>query len=188
MKPQLVFKSVTKALAFLVLLLGVLTLGPSEAEAIKSLQTAPTAESWRLGVTSEGSAAYSNLIGRDVSEIAAFRSWRAKDSYYLFPASGVRRTVQTARLLLITRTGAYDQAATLSLEILDYAGTVRHTVSATSVDLKTASVGTWTSLQLSATAANLQIDPGEVLAFHFSLGGDPAGDLDVRPIFEVDVQ
>jgi len=188
MKLYPLFKSVTKGLAFLALLLGVLTLGPSEVDAIHSLQATPIAESWRLGVTSEGSAAYSSLIGRDVSEIAAFRSWRAKNIYYLFPASGVQRTVQTARLMLVTRTGTYDQAATLSLEILDYAGTVRHTVSATSSDLKTASVGTWTELQLSTTAAALQIDPGEVLAFHFSLGGDPAGDLDVRPIFEVDVQ
>ncbi len=188
MKTQLVFKSVTKGLAFLVLLLGVFTLGPSEAEAIHSLQTTTTAESWRLGMTSEGSAAYSSLIGRAVSEVAAFRSWRAKDSYYIFPASGVQRTVQTARLMLLTRTGAYSQAATLSLEILDYAGTVRHTVSATPLDLQTASVGTWTELQLSATATALQIAPGEVLAFHFSLEVYPAEDVDVRPIFEVDVQ
>jgi hypothetical protein len=161
------------SLRSLLLLLLLFTAGPSMTEARDSAQpAATTSESWRMGVTSEGTAAYSAIIGRNVSEVAAFRSNRATDIYYMFPAPSTQRTVQSAtRFCILSRTGTYVGAATLTLEILDYAGTVQHTV-----------------VTLSGTPADLEIAPGEFLAFHFRLGGASGGDLDVRPIFEVGVE
>jgi hypothetical protein len=150
---------------------------------------AATSESWRLGVTSEGSAAYNAIIGRAVGDAAAFRSNRGtSEVYYVFPAPGSQRTVQAAKFSILSRAGTYAGDATLTLEILDYSGVVQHTVSAAGVDMKTAPTGTWTDITLSGTAEDLMIASGEFLAFHFSLGGTPGGDLDVRPVFEVDVQ
>jgi hypothetical protein len=154
-----------------------------------AITAAATSESWRLGVTSEGAAAYNAIIGRAVGDVAAFRSNRGTtDVYHIFPAPGTRRTVQAARFYILTRTGTYADAATLTLEILDYGGTVQHTVSAAGIDVTAAPTSTWTAITLSGTPADLEIAPGEFLAFHFSLSGAPAGDLDVRPIFEVEVE
>jgi hypothetical protein len=178
------------SLRSLLLLLLLFTAGPSMTEARDSAQpAATTSESWRMGVTSEGTAAYSAIIGRNVSEVAAFRSNRATDIYYMFPAPSTQRTVQSAtRFCILSRTGTYVGAATLTLEILDYAGTVQHTVSAAGIDMETAPTGVWTAVTLSGTPADLEIAPGEFLAFHFRLGGASGGDLDVRPIFEVGVE
>jgi hypothetical protein len=146
-------------------------------------------ESWRLGVTSEGSAAYNAIIGRAVGDVAVFRSNRGTANvYYIFPAPSTQRTVQAAKFYILSRSGTYSSDATLTLEILDYAGTVQHTVSATGINVQTAPTSTWTDVTLSGTPADLVIEPGEFLAFHFSLDSTPAGDLDVRPIFEVEVE
>jgi hypothetical protein len=138
-------------------------------------------------VTSEGAAAYNAIIGRAVGDVAAFRSNRGTtDVYHIFPAPGTQRTVQAARFYILTRTGTYADAATLTLEILDYGGTVQHTVSAAGIDMTAAPTSTWTAITLSGTPADLEIAPGEFLAFHFSLGGTPAGNLGVYPAFEVE--
>jgi hypothetical protein len=108
--------------------------------------------------------------------------------YYIFAAPSTLRTVQAARFHILSRTGTYDGDATMTLEILDYGGTWQHTVSAAAFDMETAAVGSWTYISLSTSAGDLEIAPGEFLAFHFSLSATPGGDLDVRPIFEVDVQ
>lgn len=159
------------------------------ARAPQAPDAATTTEFWKLGVTSETGAAYNAVIGRAVSSVAALRSSRGvTDMYYLFPAPGVAKTVQTAQVYLLSRTGAYTGTAALSLEVRNYAGEVQHTVSAGNLDLQTATVGAWLPVSLSANAEDLSLSPGEVLLFHFHLDGAPAGDLDVRPLFEVQVQ
>ncbi len=162
---------------------------PALAFAPQSPEAATTTEFWKLGVTSENDAAYSAVIGRAVSSVAALRSSRGvSDIYYFFPAPATAKTVQTAQLYLLGRSGAYPGTATLTLEVRDYAGVLQHTVSTSSLDIQTTAVGAWLPISLSADPANLTLAPGEVLLFHFQLDGASAGDLDVRPLFEVQVQ
>ena len=149
---------------------------------------ATTPEVWKLGFTSQGVSAYSAVIGRVASQVAAFRSAQGTDIYYIFPAPASQKTVHKARFYILARTGSYGGTATLTLEILDYAGALQHSVSAAGVDMEAAAPGAWTDLTLSGTPADLEILPGEFLAFHFQLDGSSGGNLDVRPVFEVEVE
>ena len=142
---------------------------------------------WRLGSTSEGVSSYDAVIGRLVSTAAAFRSDQATDIYYIFPAQARPNTVQAARFYILDRTGSYSGDATLMLETLDIAGGLQHSVSAAGTDLETAATDTWTDLTLSGLTADLEIRPGEFLAFHFQSSGSTGGSLDVHPVFEVEV-
>jgi hypothetical protein len=144
-------------------------------------------ETWNLGITVEGAPTYDAVIGRLVSDVGAFRSARTAEAVTIFPAPANARTVQAACFYLLSRTGGYSGAATLSLVIYDYAGTLQHTVSATGIDLQAVPTGVWTPIALSATPADLVISPGEFLAFRFTLSGAAGDDLDVRPLFEVSV-
>lgn len=147
---------------------------------------AVTSEAWRLGVTSEGDAADTALVGQPMSVVASFRSNRGvKDIFFSFPSSGRAQTIQSAAYRLLQRSGAYTSTASLALEVRDSGGALQRTVSAAPADLQTAATGAWASLALAADSANLVIAPGEHLVVHFALAGAPAGDLDVRPMFEV---
>ena len=146
-------------------------------------------EAWRLGVTSEGDAGYNAVIGRLVDASASFRSNRSvQDSYYIFPAPASTRTIQAAALNIISRSGTYTSTANLTLEVRDSSGALQRTVSAAPVDLQTAATGVWATLALAASPASLAIAPGEHLVAHFALAGASAGNLDVRPMFELVVQ
>jgi len=159
---------------------------PASAEPSTGQAAAAVSEVWKLGVTLEGASAYANVAGRVASAVAAFRSNHGvSDIYYAFPAAASSKTVQSASFYLVARTGAYGGTATLTLEVLNAAGALQHTVSAAGVDLQTAPTDAWTAVALSGTPANLVVDPGEFLAFHFQLSGAPGGNLDVRPVFEV---
>jgi hypothetical protein len=158
----------------------------AQAQDVEAQATTP--EFWKLGFTSEGVSAYNTVIGRVTSQVAAFRSNQDTDIYYIFPAPASEKTVQAARFYILNRTGSYGGTATLTLEILDYAGALQHSVSAAGTDMEAAAPGTWTDLTLSGTPADLDILPGEFLAFHFALSGSSGGSLDVRPVFEVEVQ
>jgi hypothetical protein len=148
---------------------------------------AAQSETWNLGVTVEGAPIYRAVIGRLMSDVGAFRSARTTQAATIFPAPASARTIQAASFYLLSRTGTYSGTATLSLVIYDYAGTPQHTVSATGIDLQTAPTGGWTPVALSATPGDLVISPGEFLAFCFTLSDVAAGDLDIRPLFEVSV-
>src|SRR4051812_7940034 len=77
-------------------------------------------EAWRLGVTSEGDASYNAVIGRLIDTSASFRSNpNVQDSYYIFPASASTRTIQSAALNIISRSGTYTSTASLTLEVRD---------------------------------------------------------------------
>ncbi len=150
---------------------------------------AAPAEAWRLGVTSEGDASYNVVIGRLVDANASFRSNRGvRDIYYIFPAPASARTVKSAAMNIVSRSGTYTSTASLTLEVRNSSGALQRTVSAAPVDLQTTATGAWTTLALAATPASLTIAPGEHLVAHFALAGAPAGDLDVRPTFELVVQ
>ncbi len=192
------------ALALFVGLIALTTTLPHWAQAQKSALPLPaqtdegdindaavTGELWKLGFTVEsGPLTYNSLIGRVASETAAFRSNQGTaDIYYVFPAPATQKTIQAAKFYILNRSGGYAAGnATLTLQIFNFAGVVQHTTSAASIDLETSTVGSWTTVNLSGTAANLQISPGEFLAFHLNLSGGSANNLDVRPIFEVEVQ
>ena len=145
-----------------------------------------TTEAWRLGVTSEGDAGIATLIGRDASIAASFRSNRdVKDIFFIFPASARALNIESAAYHLLQRSGTYTGTASLALEVRSANGALQHTVSSAPVDLEAAATGAWANLALAATPADLTIEPGEHLAFRFALDGGAAGDLDVRPVFEV---
>jgi len=190
------------ALAFFIGVSALSIILPHLAQAQKSASPLPvqtegdidaavvTGELWKLGFTVENNPlSYTSLIGRVAGEVATFRSNRSTtDIYYIFPAPATSKTIQSAKFYILDRTGTYPANATLTLQTFNFAGALQRTVSAASVDLQTSATGTWNSLPLSGTAANLQISPGEFLAFHFNLSGAPSNDLNVRPIFEIEVQ
>jgi hypothetical protein len=142
-------------------------------------------EFWRMGINSQGGAAYASLSGRYASLMGAFRSSRTSDVYYIFPASSGTRVVEYARFYIVDRSGAYAGDARLMLEVLDFSGAWQHTASDTPIDMQAAATGVWTDVTLSGSATDLEVAPGEVLAFHFALSSAAGNDLDVRPIFEV---
>jgi hypothetical protein len=173
--------------ACVLLLASSLAAARAESAFPSSLNATSTAETWSLGVTVEGPPTYSAIIGRLVSDVAAFRSFRATEAATIFPAPATARTVQSASFYLLSRTGTYSGAANLSLVIYDYAGTIQHTVGAP-INLQTQSVGVWTPFAISTVPDDLVISPGEFLAFRFTLSGITSGNLDARPLFEVSVQ
>jgi len=159
--------------------------GQAVAGGLQAVVAAPV-EAWRLGVTSEGDASYNAVIGRLVDASASFRSNRGvRDMFFAFPASGRTQTIQSAAYQLLQRSGTYTSTASLTLEVRSSSGALQRTVSAAPVNLQTAATGAWATLALAASPASLTIAPGEHLVVHFALAGAPAGDLDVRPVFEV---
>jgi hypothetical protein len=171
--------------------LALLALGGDQARAQEAEPLAPEAlsdEAWRYGVTVEGALSYAALDGRLIAETAAFRSARDDDIYFVFPAPATQKTVTAVRYYLVSRSGAYAAGnATLTLQIFNFAGVLVHTVSAATINMKTAPTGSWQAHAMSA-AANRVINPGQFLAFHFHLSAGAGGSLDVRPIFEVILQ
>ncbi len=175
----------TRIIITLVALLCVALLGRISLAAQPPIATATT-EAWRLGVTSEGGATYAAIIGRPASIAASFRSDRGvKDIFFAFPASGRTQTVESAAYQILQRSGAYTSTASLALEVRNSSGALQRTVSAAPINIQAAATGAWATLALAATPASLTIAPGEYLVFHFALGGAAAGNLDVRPVFEV---
>lgn len=178
----------------LFLLAALLVIGPQVTQA-KSIekgapasleQSSVSSELWKVGFTFEGSEpTYNDLIGR-IFDKGAFRSHRASDIYYIFPAPANRPTIQSAQFRVASKTGAYDGNVSLSLEILEHkTGDLQETV-ATAKKGWEETGSAWTQLALSDE--ELQVAPDEFLAFHFQLSGDKGGDLDIRPEFEVEMQ
>jgi len=145
-------------------------------------------EFWKTGVTLEDTNLYSATIGRLLTENASFRSEKASDTYFVFPASADTRTIQSASYLLLDRTGSYVGSTELMLEIYDFNGNLLRTASAAPVNLVDPMLSTWYSFSLSANSVDLMINPGEVLALHCKFSNGPGGDLEVRPIFEISLK
>lgn len=172
----------------IILLSGPPLVRAAETQASPQAAGDPT-EVWRLGFTFEGTADYATAIGRLASNVASFRSNRGvANIYFAFPPAASAKTVQAASVYIITRTGTYSGDATLALKVFSLAGVAQRTVSATSLDLETAATGAWTALTLSPTSADLALNAGEYLAFEMTLSVGSGDDLDVRPMFSVQVQ
>ncbi|MHB1294407.1 MAG: hypothetical protein ACYC4R_05355 [Anaerolineae bacterium] len=151
--------------------------------------SAAGAETWTLGVTVEGAPTYSAVVGRLVSSVASFRTNRGvSEAAMIFPAPSTARTVQAARYMIVSRTGNYPGDVILMVGIYDMAGNLQHLVSAGKVDLKTATMNTWTTIPLSEDAADATLAPGEFLACTVTYRAGAGGDMDVRPAFEIKVR
>jgi len=162
---------------------------PSGSEALIPLaQSSSIYETWELGFTTE-TANYADAVTGRILGKAIFRSNRGiTDTYYIFPAPAVTKTVQSASIFL-SRDGAYDGGtANLSLEIFNYAGEHQHTVSAADIDLGTVITGSLQSVSLTGVAAAKEIAPGEFLAFHVNFSDGPGGTLKATLDFQVDVE
>ena len=161
---------------------------PVGAVTTSGVEAAATAgETWSLGVNAEGTAEYSAVIGRPAGETGAFRSDRAvQDIRFMFPAPATAKTIQSAQFYIVQRTGDYTETATVTLEITAFDGTLQH-VASDPIDAKTAATRAWTSFTL-GSGDDLVISPGEYLCVHFKMAGEPGGDLDVRPLFEIAVE
>jgi hypothetical protein len=186
-------KAVLLLLILFLTILGIVqnrTVEPASAQSNRpaAASLATTAEYWKMGVTLENTRVYSAVAGRLLTESASFRSAKASDIYFVFPAAADERTIQSVRYLLLGRSGSYGAASSLTLEIFDLEGNLLRTASAAPLNLTTPSLNTWGSLALSANAANLTLQPGEFLAFHCNFSGGAGGDLAIYPVFEIEVQ
>jgi hypothetical protein len=157
-------------------------------QAARSAPEFPFHEYWRLGFTSEGDAAYTVVIGRNLSNVASFRASRGVgDIYYIFPASAETLAVSAIQTTILTRSGTYSGTAHLTLEVRNLAGELQHVVSAAPLDLETAAVGTWSSLSLASSASDLLLAPDDVLMAHLTLSAGSRDTLDVQALFEIAV-
>jgi len=184
------------ALGIVLLLLLAVTLAFATSQDLPPVNAAPQrqttalipTEFWRLGLMATGMSDYAASEGRHLHMTPQFRSDQLDaDAYYLFSAPGRAKTVQAARFYLLQRTGAYTGTVTLTLETLAYDGTLRHTISAGSVNLQTAAPDVWTALALTAESDALDIASDEFLAFHFRRADAAAGDLEVALLVEAQV-
>lgn len=171
--------------------LAVLLLAPMPAaeaqvaalQAGPALVLGPAAPPVRQGVTVEGAATLTALAGRGLTNVAALRSSQAVSTvYFVFPPVAEARTLATASLVLLSRTGVYPATASLDLVVVNYAGELQRRLSTAAIDVQTAGTGAWQSLPLTTNAS---VGPTELLAMRLTLASGPAGDLDVRPAFEI---
>jgi hypothetical protein len=167
-------------------LLGVLSLLARgvKAEPAALASALPYSEYWKAGFTVEGTVGYAQVAGRVLSEAASFRSAKATDTYFIFPAAATTRTVTQWSYHILSRSGSYDGNTRMYIEVRSFDGTLLRTVSGP-YDLEAASPNIWILGSLSPTPANWVVDTGEYLCVHFTLDGAAANDLDVHPIFEI---
>jgi hypothetical protein len=142
-------------------------------------------ETWTFGVTSEGSAAYSETASRLITNVASFRANQGENEiYFIFPTSAETKTVQAASVNFLSRTGTTPNAATLSLAVVNLDGTWQHVVTQ-SLDALVITPGEWVDFTLSDVPADLLIAPGQTLVAHLTFSEQ--GDLDIKCIFDVEV-
>jgi hypothetical protein len=146
-----------------------------------------SAENWNMGITVEGAPTYNAVVGRLVSDVGVFRSARAAQAATIFPAPASDKSVETASVYLLSRSGTYTGTVTLTLAVYDFSGTLKHKVNAVDIDLQSSPTGAWIPLTLSSVVTDVSIAPGEFLAFCYTLGSAAGGDLDIRPLFDVTV-
>jgi hypothetical protein len=159
-------------------------MGPAGGEAINAL----TSETWNLGVTVEGAPTYNAMIGRLVSDVSVFRSARTVQAAMIFPAPATERIVEAASIYVLSRSGAYAGFVGVTLDIFSYSGVLQHTASAGPFDLQTVAMGMWIPIMLDASPAEVTISSGEFLTVQYLLSAGVGGNLDVRPLFEVNLR
>ncbi|MGQ0604921.1 MAG: hypothetical protein ACT4QE_24845 [Anaerolineales bacterium] len=166
---------------------GALAFGLLPAVAASSTQNTlaslPAGEAWRWSVTVDGSATHSALLGRGVSNVAHFQSARAADTYAVFPPLATPRQVTSAYVYLLSRSGTSGAAAPLALEVLNADGAVAYNLSTATLDLETATTGTWLPMSLTS---GVNLLPGQHVVLHGQMTN--AGTLNVLVLFEVNAQ
>jgi len=143
-------------------------------------------EIWRTG-NAATNLNYSEMMHMSQHQGLIFQSQIFTSYYFVYPAPATQKTIKSAKIHLLDRTGSYTGQAELTLGIYDYLGTLQHTVSTSPTDLQTALLNTWSSITISSAAADLVIAPGELLVFNISLSGGTGGDLRVSMKFEIEV-
>jgi hypothetical protein len=158
----------------------------SQPSAVRQQATPGAGESWRLGVTLEGSAAYANMAGRLTTSTAAVRSGRGQHLFFVFPAAAITHTVAAAHMNILSRAGGSDSDVSATLVAIDYDGNILRNLSAP-LSARDATTGTWLTVPLTA-GIGLSLSPAEVLAMHFDFGAGPAVNFDARPAIDVIVR
>jgi hypothetical protein len=90
-----------------------------------------------------------------------------------FPPTHREVTIDSISLLILERHGSPPDSHSLTLEIRDYSGQIKHTVSVSVIDLLTVPVKEWIPVKISSSQRNLIISPGEYLAIRSNISGPP---------------
>lgn len=142
-------------------------------------------EVWRSGYTVAGDAHLAKTSLQHMGITAAMRSnGGAKDIYFVIAEPAQNWTIEDAAMNPGKVSGSYPLTATVSLEVLSMAGDYLRSLTSRDLNVQYAAGGKWKSFNL-VDEEERQISPGEMLAFHFRLGGEPGGDLEIYPVFEV---
>jgi hypothetical protein len=180
-------KKIKIAVTALVCLLLVLAI-PAIAQAGAQVDSKGTIdEIVNMGVMVHGAPTYGAVAGRMVSQTAAYRAKSGvAEMSMVFPAPGAGRSIATARMYILSKTG-YGGTASLNLNIYTIDGVLVHTVTSAPVDFLAAATGSWQLLSLSADTNNLYISPGEFLVAQVTLDPAPPADdaFDARVMFEI---
>lgn len=164
-----------------VLLFAALLLGGIYSVAHAAASTPGTAFR-RYGINVIGPLDLASLTGRPQTPSAVIQTASASESSYVFPAMSSLQVVDSARFYILSRSGDYSGQVSLALEIYGIDGSYHRTIS-TPVDLSTADMGTWLSLDMSGFITRLSAS--EYPVAHFVYSGGAGGSMDIRPIFEI---
>ena len=134
-----------------------------------------------------GGPNYTLMEGRSLSDNAIFRPGPNFNYYYVFPASSSVKTVLSAQIYILERSGSWTGDNLLSMQTYQFNGVPVNFVSATTINLDSSPIGTWIPVTLSSTPGDLLINPGQFLAFNLPFGCDPAGLPVIKLLFEVRV-
>ena len=91
-----------------------------------------------------------------------------------------RSKVRSLNLLVCNRSGSYGQQLLLTVEVRDFAGNLRRTVSTTAIDLETVPQRVFVPVPISTNSANTILLPGEYLAAHVVAASGPGGSLQLQ--------
>jgi hypothetical protein len=143
-------------------------------------------DTWTFGVTSEGSAAYSQTAGRLITNVASFRANQGENEiYFIFPAAAEAKSVQAASVTILSREGTLPESASLTLKVVDLDGDWQQEASLP-LDAMVILPGNWVDFTLSDLTGDLQIQPGQVLVAQLAFSAQ--GDLDIKAIFDIEVE
>jgi hypothetical protein len=139
-------------------------------------------ENWRSGYMASSPQDYLNFSGRALSPSFSITTSAPLDRYVVFPAPGLQKQVVAARVNLLNRTGSAG-TATLALEVFSMSGVLQRTITTEPFDLIAVPTGSWAAVDLLTYSANLNLMPGEYLAFHIHI--DTVTPMTIQPVFDV---
>ncbi|MHB1294406.1 MAG: hypothetical protein ACYC4R_05350 [Anaerolineae bacterium] len=147
----------------------------------------PSTEYARIGFALRDAPQLADLAGRAAALATPMHLTTTNpDAYWVVPAAGHPRQVRTARFYLLGDAATGPTGATLRLEVYGPDGTLRRTVSQSSVDLGATASGAWVALPLSAADADRLVGTSELLAVRVEYAG--TGSVDLQPLFEITLE